>query len=105
MRNDEACNITSQSIIQIRMNDVLLRTLIDVRYVPELQKNLISLNTLDTLNCLYRTEGRVLRVYRSFLTVTKGKLKNGLYILQGSTMVSTASIYSTFDSIKPVCGI
>ena len=53
MGNDGACSIVGKGTVQIKMVDGIMRTLIDVRYVPELHKNLISLSTLDSLSCTY----------------------------------------------------
>ena len=87
MRNGGSCSIVGKGTVEIKKVDGIVRTLIDVRYVLKLCKNLISLSTLDALACSYRAEDEVLRVSRGALKAMKGKLKNGLYILQGSTMV------------------
>lgn len=79
------------------MNDDIMRMLSDMRYVLELRKNLIPSSTLDILGCLYQAKGIVLGVFRGILIVMKRKLKNGLYILQGNTIVGVASISSIFD--------
>jgi hypothetical protein len=60
MDNGVRCNITSIGNIRIKMFDGVIRTLCDVRHVSEVEKNLISLGTLDsnrpltiiTANCL-----------------------------------------------------
>nr|KYP65443.1 hypothetical protein KK1_011678 [Cajanus cajan] len=53
VENNSACSIVSKGITHIKMVDGIVRTLIDVKYVPKLQTNLISLSTLDSLSCLY----------------------------------------------------
>lgn len=53
MENDRACSIAGKGTIKIKMNDGVVRTLIDVRYMPELWKNLISLSTLNVLSYSY----------------------------------------------------
>ena len=42
--------------------------------------------------------GGVLKVFRGALVVIKGKLINGLYHLQGSTILGSANVSSTVDS-------
>ncbi|KAK3007468.1 hypothetical protein RJ639_013340, partial [Escallonia herrerae] len=54
MRNNVACKVVGIGSIQIRMHDGIVRTLTDVRHVPELRKILISLGTLDSNGCSYR---------------------------------------------------
>ena len=80
------------------MHDGIIRTLIDVRHVLELKKILISLRTLDSNGCTYKARGGVLRISKGALVVMKGKKINGLYTLQGSTIIG-AIVVSTSESI------
>jgi hypothetical protein len=57
MENDVACKIVSIGTIKIRMHDGIVRTLTNVRHIPDLKKNLISLGTLDSLGYKYSGEG------------------------------------------------
>ncbi|KAK3027610.1 hypothetical protein RJ639_042363 [Escallonia herrerae] len=97
MGNDVACKVVGIGSIQIRMQDGILRTLINVRHVPELRKNLISLDTLDCNGCSCRAAGRVMRIMKSALVVMKGLKKNSLYLLQCSTVTRTTAIISSSD--------
>ena len=47
MGNDASCRVVRIEIIKVNMFDGVIRTLCDVTYVPDLRKNLISLETLD----------------------------------------------------------
>ena len=53
MGNSAYCKITSIGNIRIKMFDSIVRTLCDVRYVLEVEKNLISLGTLDSNGYFY----------------------------------------------------
>jgi len=55
------------------------------------------LGTLDSQGCKYCAEGGVLRVFKGSLIIIKGKLVNGLYLLQDSTIVSAAAVSSSLD--------
>ncbi|KAL0318292.1 UNVERIFIED_CONTAM: Retrovirus-related Pol polyprotein from transposon TNT 1-94 [Sesamum angustifolium] len=44
--DDRCCNIISVGDVRIKMYDGTIRTLYDVRHIPDLKKNLISLGTL-----------------------------------------------------------
>lgn len=79
------------------MHDGVVRTL-EVRHVPELKKNLISLSLLDSHGYRYSAEGGVLKVSRGALVVMKGKIVKGLYHLQGSTLVGSVDVSSSVDS-------
>ena len=45
MGNDTSCKVARIGNIIIKMFDGIVRTLCDVRYVPDLRKNLISLES------------------------------------------------------------
>ena len=48
MGNNMPCKTIGIGSIKIRMHDSIVRMLSNVRYVPDLKKNLISLGTLDS---------------------------------------------------------
>ncbi|KAG8498213.1 hypothetical protein CXB51_006868 [Gossypium anomalum] len=56
MGNNASCKIASVRTIKVKMFDGVVRTLSDVRHVPELKRNLISLNTLDSKGYRYTAE-------------------------------------------------
>ncbi|KAK3000052.1 hypothetical protein RJ639_022601 [Escallonia herrerae] len=86
--------------IEIRMHDGIVRTLTDVRHVPELRKNLISLGTLESNGCSYRDAGGVMRTMKGALVVMKGLKQNSLYLLQGSIVTRAAAIPSSSDIVS-----
>ena len=47
MGNNTTCKVVGAGSVKMKMFDGMVRTLTDVRYVPSLKKNLISLGTLD----------------------------------------------------------
>ena len=47
-KNNMPCKIIGSGSIKIRMHDDIIRTLSNIRHVPDLKKNLISLGTLDS---------------------------------------------------------
>jgi len=54
MGNGAHCKITSKNNIRIKMFDDVVRTLCDVIHVPDVEKNLISLGTLDSNGFNYK---------------------------------------------------
>ncbi|KAK2986619.1 hypothetical protein RJ640_004375 [Escallonia rubra] len=97
MGNNVACKVVGIGLIQIRMHDGIVRTLTDVRHVPELRKNMISLGTLDSSCCSYRAVGGVMRIMKGALVVMKGLKQNSFYLLQGSTVTGAATTASSSD--------
>ena len=69
--DNKACKVVGTGTIRIKMYDGIVRTLADVRHVPELKKNLISLGTLDSNGYNYKGEGRAIRVSKAALVVMK----------------------------------
>jgi hypothetical protein len=99
MGNDVACKIVGIGTIRIRMHDGIVRTLTNVRHIPDLKKNLISLGTLDSLGYKYSGEGGVIRVSNGSLVVMEGNKVDGLYFLQGST-VTGLDVVSSSDNLE-----
>ena len=55
MGNDTSCQVAGIGNIKIKMSDGVVRTVCDVRHVPDLRKNLISLGTLDCNRFSYKS--------------------------------------------------
>ncbi|RVX00023.1 Retrovirus-related Pol polyprotein from transposon TNT 1-94 [Vitis vinifera] len=81
--NNKHCKILGTGTVRIKHYDGIERVLEDVRYIPELKRNLISLGMLDKSGYTFKSEPNSLRVARGSLTVMKGTIKNGLYTLIG----------------------
>ena len=62
MSNDSTCKMMRIGSVQIKMFDEVVRKLNDVRYVPDLKKNLISLSVLDASGYRIILEGENLKV-------------------------------------------
>ncbi|KAG8472196.1 hypothetical protein CXB51_036507 [Gossypium anomalum] len=96
MGNNTSCKIAGFGTIKVKMFDGVVRTLSDVRHAPELKRNLISLNTLDSKGYRYTAESGVLKISKGSLIVMKGQRKTPkLYVLQGSTVTGDAAVASS----------
>ena len=49
MGDDHPCNVEGIGTVRIKMFDRIVRELKEVRYVPQLKRNLISIGALKTL--------------------------------------------------------
>jgi hypothetical protein len=77
------------------MHDDIIRTLTDVRYIPDMSKNLISLSTLDGEGYKYPGGDGVLKVSKGSLIVMRGNLKSAnLYHFRGTTITGDAAVIS-----------
>ncbi|KAG8501656.1 hypothetical protein CXB51_004770 [Gossypium anomalum] len=96
MRNNASYKIIGVGTIKVKMFDGVVRTLSDVRHVPELKRNLILLSTLDSKGYRYTAESWVLKISKGSLVVMKGQRKTAkLYVLQGSTVTGDAAVASS----------
>ncbi|XP_073137773.1 uncharacterized protein [Henckelia pumila] len=86
--NNESCKILGVGSIKLKMWDGSVKILSDVRYIPDLKRNLISLGTLDQKGLTYKAQGDILKVVKGSLAIMKSILKQGLYVLQGNTLSS-----------------
>ena len=99
MGNDVTCNIVGIGSIQLQMFDGTTRILADVRHVPELRKNLISLGALDTNGYKTVIQGGVMKIYKGILLVMRAKKVGNLFQLEGRTGSDHVSTVSEHDSI------
>ena len=80
--------LTGMGNIKIRIYDGVVQTLCNVKHVPEIKKNLISLGTLHANGFGYKTEKDCIRVSKDASTVMKGKSNaRNIYRLMGNTVV------------------
>ena len=56
MGNDHPCRVEGIGSVKIQMFDGIVRTLTDVRYIPDMRKNLVSLGMLDTKGLEWNTK-------------------------------------------------
>ncbi|MBA0613206.1 hypothetical protein Godav_013691 [Gossypium davidsonii] len=75
--------VTGIGIVHIRINDRTIRTLSNVRHVPDLKKNLISLGILDSKSCRINIESNIINISCGALILMKGKKIGSLYVLEG----------------------
>ncbi|KAK3002885.1 hypothetical protein RJ639_019249 [Escallonia herrerae] len=92
MCNDVVCEVMGICTIKIKMFDGIVRTLCDVRYIPDLKKNLISLGTLDSIDCSISIKGGVMKVSKGAMVIMKGQKTGNFYKLMGNTIICGASV-------------
>jgi len=100
MGDNTPCEIIGIGSVKIRMHDGMIRTLTEVRHVPSMSRNLISLSTLDNKGYGYSALGGVMKVSKGSLVVMKGVMKAAnLYALCGDTITGTAAVSSAAAAV------
>jgi len=83
MGNDTYSPVKGIGSIKIRNNDGTQVILTDVRYMPNMARNLISLGTLEDKGCWFKSQDGVLKIVKGCSTILKGQKRETLYILEG----------------------
>ena len=91
MGSGDVSYITRMSLIRLRNRDGSTRVMTDVRYVPKLKKNLISLGTLESKGLVMIIRDGVLKFILGAFLVMKGTKRNNLYCYKGSTMIGVVT--------------
>ncbi|KAL4271878.1 hypothetical protein GQ457_13G029750 [Hibiscus cannabinus] len=99
MGNDNACKTVGIGSIRLKNQDGSTRVLTNVRYVPSLKKNLISLGALESKGSVVTLRDGVLKVTSGALVLMKGIRKNNLYYYQGSTVIGAVAAASEGDNL------
>ena len=78
------CIMIFDGMVRIMIFDGMVRELREVRYVPQLQKNLISIGALKALGFEISVRNSILKMTRGSMAVLEGVRCNNVYYLKGS---------------------
>lgn len=88
--NNKACRVLGIGAVRFKMFNGFERVLQDVRYVPELKRNLISLGALDVQGCSFKAENVIFCGKR--IPNHHERIKgNGLYHLDGKAILGSVA--------------
>ena len=79
MGNDVVCKIVGIGNIHMRMFDGQVQTLTNVRHVPDLKKNLLSLGALEARGYKFFSADGGIKVTRGSMIIFKGERMTNLY--------------------------
>ena len=82
--NGNSCKTAKIGSIKLRNHDGFTIILRDVRFVPKLKKNLISLGALESKSLVVIMRNGILKATSGALLMMKGVRKNNLYYYQDS---------------------
>lgn len=84
--------VTSIGSIRLKLSNGIIRGITNVKHIPELKRDLISLSMLDKTICSIRVKSSILKVVKGSMVLMRGDMINGLYILQGTVISGDVSI-------------
>ncbi|KAH9689071.1 hypothetical protein KPL70_015335 [Citrus sinensis] len=83
MRNDKPCRTMGIRTIRLKMFDGIVRELKEVRFVPTLKKNLISVGALEAKGYKITIEDGTMKFTHGAKVILQGVWRHNLYYLKG----------------------
>lgn len=98
MGNDNVCTIHGIGSVSLTLDNGNVILLTNVRHIPELKRNLISVGVLDDMGCENMIKSGCLEIIRNGKIIARAKKKNSLYVLCGRYSGLTNIAASVTDS-------
>ena len=90
MGNNVVCKTIGIGNIHMRMFKGHVRTLTNVRHIPDLKNNFLLLGALEARGCKFSGADGGIKVTKGSMTILKGEQIANLYKLTGSIIVGDA---------------
>ena len=90
MGNDQPCGIIGIGTIRYKIFDGMVRELKEIRYVPTLKKNLISVSALEAKGYKVTIENDTMKFMYEALVILQGVRCHNLYYLKGGDEANVA---------------
>ncbi|KAL1564721.1 Integrase catalytic domain-containing protein [Salvia divinorum] len=90
--NDQTCQIMGIGNIKMQLDDGSSMILTEVRYIPDIKRNLISLGVLELKGCQFMSQKGIMTVLKNSQLVMKAVRKNSLYYLLGKAVVGAINV-------------
>ena len=102
MGNGSSSKVEGVGTVKIKTTNGLTRILTNVRHVPSLRRNVISLGYLDSKGCSFAAINGLMKVRRGPRIMLMGRKVENLYVLLGNTIVDKVVAKSTKLMWKPM---
>lgn len=97
MGNDTFCETIGIGSVYLKNHDGSTKVLTEVRYVPDMKKNFISLGVLESKRLMVTMRDEVLKIVSGALVMLKGTRKNNLYYYDSNTIIGTVAVATLDD--------
>jgi hypothetical protein len=99
--DDTPCHIVGIDSVQIKKYDGMTRSLTGIKHILTMERNLISLSTLEYEGYKYRGGNKVLKVSKGPLVHMIGDMNSvKLYVLRGNTLSGIAATVTSDEPSK-----
>lgn len=82
MGNKTTSKVRGVGTVRIKNEDGSMFLLTGVRYIPEMDRNLLSVGTMEELGYIFESKERILSIHKDNKIVLKGKRHGKLYFLE-----------------------
>ncbi|KAH9803321.1 hypothetical protein KPL71_001718 [Citrus sinensis] len=100
MGNDKPCRTIGIGTIRLKMFDGMVRELKEVRFVPEIKKNLISVGALEAKGYKVTIEDGTMKFTHGVMVILQGVRRHNLYYLKGGTTDEANVVEAHSDTTK-----
>ncbi|KAH9793888.1 hypothetical protein KPL71_004697 [Citrus sinensis] len=100
MGNDQPCRTMGIGTIRPKMFDGMVRELKEVRFVPALKKNLISVGALEAKGYKVTIEDGIMKFTYGAMVILQGVRRHNLYYLKGGTIDEANVVEAYSDTTK-----
>ena len=97
MGDDRPCNMEGIGTVLIKIFD-RVRELKEVRYVPQMKRNIIFVGALKALGLEVSIRDRVLKMIKASMVVLNGVQRNNFYYLKSSTVTGQVATSTSSDN-------
>ncbi|KAH9745502.1 hypothetical protein KPL70_004095 [Citrus sinensis] len=92
MGNNAVCKVIGIGNVSLRLHDGTIWELREVRYVPDLKRNLISLGLIDQNGFSIKLESGRLLIMKGTKIVMKGSKRNAVYVLDDEAVTGITDV-------------
>ncbi|KAH9726578.1 Integrase catalytic domain-containing protein [Citrus sinensis] len=100
MGNDQPCRTMGIGTIRLKMFDGMVRELKEVRFVPALKKNLISVGASEAKGYKVTIEDGIMKFTHRAIVILQGVRRHNLYYLKGGSTDEANIVEAHSDTIK-----
>ncbi|KAH9761191.1 hypothetical protein KPL70_000407 [Citrus sinensis] len=100
MGNNQHCRTMGIGTIRLKMFDGMVRELKEVRFVPEIKKNLIFVGALEAKGCKVTIEDGTMKFTHGVMVILQEVRRHNLYYLKGGTTDEANIVEAHSDTTK-----